>query len=75
MILHFQQREKRASTEDFRKTFTEMGNMGETDLNYNAMVLCLKISVLLPTLYCLVKWLKIPLVQLFASIRNHLTLN
>ncbi|CAD0203309.1 unnamed protein product [Chrysodeixis includens] len=64
--------EEGASTEDFRKVFTEMQNIGGTDFT-STIVVCLKISVIMPALYCLVKWLKIPFAELITNIHSKFT--
>ncbi|XP_035435742.2 LON peptidase N-terminal domain and RING finger protein 3-like [Spodoptera frugiperda] len=67
----FAKKEERASTEDFRKMFTEMSNISDYNMN-NAIILCLKLSVLMPAFYWVAKWLKMPLLDLFTNIHHKL---
>ncbi|KAH9633198.1 hypothetical protein HF086_017753 [Spodoptera exigua] len=67
----FAKKEERASTEDFRKVFTEMSNINNYNVN-SALMLCLELSVLMPALYWLMKWLKLPLLNLITNIHNNL---
>nr|XP_021181998.2 uncharacterized protein LOC110370490 isoform X2 [Helicoverpa armigera] len=64
-------KEEATSTDDFRKMFGAM-EMNDSELN-SSLVLCLKLSLLVPALYCLVKWLKIPVLGLLTAVQSKLT--
>nr|XP_021181989.2 putative tripartite motif-containing protein 61 isoform X1 [Helicoverpa armigera] len=67
----FAKKEEATSTDDFRKMFGAM-EMNDSELN-SSLVLCLKLSLLVPALYCLVKWLKIPVLGLLTAVQSKLT--
>ncbi|XP_028163298.1 DNA repair protein RAD5-like [Ostrinia furnacalis] len=53
---------------EFRKNFGMLQNIEDSDLN-KSTILCFKISMLIPVLYYIVKWLKVPAIEFVSLLR------